>query len=81
MFKKTSVLLIIFGIAVCSVSIIQAQETTIGAHVKLTLYDYKDGKSNGVVEFPSRGLYSFIAFSILQAVIRVEPGHKFYLVK
>ena len=56
MSKNTLVLLIIFGIAVCSVSIIQAQETTIGAHVKLTLYDYKDGKSNGVKSHEYAGM-------------------------
>lgn len=48
MLKRFLLFLIICGIVICSVSVIQAQETTIGAHVKLTLYDYKDGKSNDI---------------------------------
>ncbi len=35
---------------------VSAQGTVIGAHVKLTLYDYKDGKSNGVKGHESTGM-------------------------
>ncbi len=48
MLKRQLLIFIMFCVAICSTSIIQAQETTIGAHVKLIIYDYKDGKSSGV---------------------------------
>ena len=41
-------LLILYGVLICHVSSVAAQETTIGAHVKLTMYDYTNGKSNSV---------------------------------
>ncbi len=47
MLRKYSLLLIFCGIFICRVSSVTAEGTTIGAHVKMTLYDYKDGKSNG----------------------------------
>ena len=47
MYKKFLLFLFIYVMVMCSVSAIHAQDTSIGAHVKLTMYDYKDGKSDG----------------------------------
>ncbi|MFC1541219.1 hypothetical protein ACFL50_02080 [Candidatus Latescibacterota bacterium] len=55
MLKKILVLLLVCGLIVCQVSIVMAQ-TTIGAHMKLTMFDYKDGESNGVKSNENAGM-------------------------
>jgi len=48
MSRKWSLVLLLSLAALSPGTAPRAQDTTIGAHVKLTIYDYKDGKSNGV---------------------------------
>ena len=41
--------LFLLCVLICSsAAVIHSQETTVGGHVKLTLYDFTDGKKNGV---------------------------------
>lgn len=47
MVKKLFMILLILMVTVSPEKSPRAADTTIGAHVKLTVYDYKDGKSNG----------------------------------
>ncbi len=47
MSRKLLLFLIFCGFFICNVYSVVAQGTTIGAHLKLTIYDYKDGKSDG----------------------------------
>lgn len=45
--KKVLMIFMMCNFIVCVANVLYAQETTVGGHIKLTLYDYKDGKSNG----------------------------------
>jgi hypothetical protein len=55
MLMKIMLLLVLCGLIICHISAVSAQ-TTIGAHVKLTMYDYKDGESNGVKGHENSGM-------------------------
>jgi len=47
MLRKGLTILLVGCLVLCSVALLQAQTTVVGGHIKMTLFDYKTGESDG----------------------------------
>jgi hypothetical protein len=79
MIRKTVVVLTVLAAALCLINGARAEQTTVGGHLKLTLYDRPTGTHNSeqtsnYVGFSVRAFYIFVSHQLTDKVsIEVQP--------